>query len=78
MTTSTHTDESRAEGLVGQAPPSPAGPLEPDEAAKLPEPPAMAGPPLLQGVMFNTRQIDVVFRARRELGEVFRIKPDRR
>jgi cytochrome P450 family 135 len=66
-------DESSADGLIGQAPPSPAGPLEPEEAAELPEPPAIAMPRLLQVLRFNQRQIEFVFRARRELGEVFRM-----
>jgi cytochrome P450 len=66
-------DESSAEGLIGQAPPSPAGPLEAEEAAGLPEPPAIAMPRLLQVLRFNQRQIEFVFRARRELGEVFRM-----
>jgi cytochrome P450 len=63
-----------AEGLLGAAPPSPAGPIEPAEAATLPEPPAIAQPRLLQTLRFNQRQIQFVFRARRELGEVFRMR----
>jgi cytochrome P450 len=63
-----------ANGLVGEAPPSPAGPLEPGEASGLPEPPAIMQPRLLQTLRFNQRQIQFVFRARRELGEVFRMK----
>jgi cytochrome P450 len=66
-------DESPTDGLIGQAPPSPAGPLEAEEAAALPEPPAIAMPRLLQVLRFNQRQIQFVFRARRELGEVFRM-----
>jgi cytochrome P450 len=66
-------DESPADGLIGQAPPSPAGPLEAEEAAGLLEPPAIAMPRLLQVLRFNQRQIQFVFRARRELGEVFRM-----
>jgi cytochrome P450 len=62
------------DGLVGEAPPSPAGPAEPDEAARLPEPPYIQGPRLLQVLRFNQRQIQFVFRARRELGEVFRMR----
>jgi len=62
-----------ATGLVGEAPPSPAGPIESVEAAGLPEPPAIQLPPLLQTLRFNQRQIQFVFRARRELGEVFRM-----
>jgi len=60
-----------APGLVGEAPPSPAGPIEPGEAAALAPPPVVALHPLLQTLRFNQRQIQFVFRARRELGEVF-------
>ena len=63
-----------ANGLVGEAPPSPAGPLEPGEASNLPEPPEIMQPRLLQTLRFNQRQIQFVFRARRELGEVFRLR----
>jgi cytochrome P450 len=63
-----------ANGLVGEAPPSPAGPLDPAEASNLPEPPAIMQPRLLQTLRFNQRQIQFVFRARRELGEVFRMR----
>jgi len=63
-----------ANGLLGEAPPSSAGPLDPSEAAKLAEPPAIDQPRLLQTLRFNQRQIQFVFRARRELGEVFRMR----
>jgi cytochrome P450 len=63
-----------ANGLVGEAPPSPAGPIEPEEAASLPSPPTVPLPRLLQVLRFNQRQIQFVFRARRELGEVFRMR----
>jgi len=66
--------DASAAGLIGEAPPSPAGPIEPAEAATLPEPPAIMQPPLLQTLHFNQRQIQFVFRARRELGEVFRMR----
>ncbi|MET0306303.1 MAG: cytochrome P450 [Solirubrobacterales bacterium] len=62
-----------AEGLLGEVPPSPAGPLDPNMATGLPEPPAIGQPRLLQTLRFNQRQIQFVFRARRELGEVFRM-----
>ena len=62
------------DGLVGEAPPSPAGPLEAGEAAGLPEPPAIPLPRAVQVLRFNQRQIQFVFRARRELGEVFRMR----
>jgi cytochrome P450 family 135 len=63
-----------ADGLVGEAPPSPAGPLGPEEANVLPEPPIIGQPGLLQTLRFNQRQIQFVFRARRQLGEVFRMQ----
>ncbi len=65
--------EPIAADLVGEAPPSPAGPIEPGEAAALQEPPTIQQPPLLQTLRFNQRQIEFVFRARRELGEVFQM-----
>ena len=45
----------------------------PIEAPALPQPPVVPVPPLLQMLRFNQRQIEFVFRARRELGEVFRM-----
>ena len=63
-----------SDGLVGEAAPSPAGPLEAGEEAGLREPPAIPLPRLLQTLRFNRRQIELVFRARRELGEVFRMQ----
>src|SRR5919204_5724058 len=67
--------EERVPGaLVGEAQPSPAGPLEPEEAASLPSPPLIPLPRLIQVLRFNQRQIEFVFRARRELGGVFRMR----
>jgi cytochrome P450 len=76
--------ESRREGteeqqgplfpeLVGAAPPSPAGPIEAAELAALAEAPNIQLPKLAQTVRFSMRQIEFVFKARRELGEVFRM-----
>jgi cytochrome P450 len=62
------------ETLVGEAPESPAGPIQAAEAQSLPEPPSIEQPPLLQTLRFNQRQIQFVFRARRQLGEVFRMR----
>jgi cytochrome P450 len=61
--------------LLGQSAHSPAGPLDADDpvAAGLPTPPLIALPRALQVLRFNQRQIEFVFRARRELGEVFRM-----
>jgi cytochrome P450 len=67
-------DRPPTNGLVGAAPSSPAGPLEPSEAAGLPEPPEIPLPSVLQTLRFTQRQIEFVFRARRELGEVFRMR----
>src|SRR5438874_1802392 len=64
----------QTDGLVGEAPPSPAGPLEPQEAAGFPTPPSIPLPRLVQVLQFNQRQIEFVFRARRKLGEVFRMR----
>jgi cytochrome P450 len=53
---------------------SSAGPLEANETNGLPEPPIIAQPGLLQTLRFSQRQIQFVFRARRQLGEVFRMQ----
>lgn len=60
--------------LTGAAPPSPAGPVSEAELAGLGTPPSVDMPTLLQVVRFNQRQIEFVFRARREHGEVFRMR----
>jgi cytochrome P450 len=60
-------------GLIGEAPPSPAGPIDAAEAASLPTPPMIDLPRALQTLRFNQRQIDFVFGARRRHGEVFRM-----
>src|SRR3954467_13410243 len=67
-------DLAHRERLIGEAPPSPAGPIEPGELAALRPPPAIPLPRGVQVVRFNQRQIQFVFRARRELGEVFRMR----
>ena len=51
-----------------------AGPLPNGE--RLPLPPQTSLPKPLQTLRLSLRQIEFVFRAQRELGEVFRIKPD--
>jgi cytochrome P450 family 135 len=56
--------------LIGEAPPSPAGPA-PDDGAPDRLPPTLPLPRALQTLRFSIRQIEYVFRARRELGEVF-------
>jgi cytochrome P450 len=56
---------------IGEAPPSPAGPADPDE--QLRPAPAVTLPRALQTLRFTQRQIQFVSRARRELGEVFEL-----
>jgi cytochrome P450 len=56
--------------LIGEAPPSPAGPA-PDDGAPVSMPPSLPLSRPLQTLRFSVRQIEFVFRARRELGEVF-------
>jgi cytochrome P450 len=73
MTTATESDTWVGSELVGEAPPSAAGPIEPAEQAALKTPPAIPLPRLVQSLRFNQRQIEFVFRARRELGEVFQM-----
>jgi cytochrome P450 len=58
--------------LLGEAPPSPAGPVEEAELAGLRTPPMVGLPPALQVLRFNQRQIEFVFGARRRLGDVWR------
>jgi cytochrome P450 len=60
------------EALVGAAVPSPAGPIE-GEPEGLGVPPKVELPRLLNLLRFNQRQIEYVFRARRTLGDVFRM-----
>jgi cytochrome P450 family 135 len=67
-------EETVPPGLVGEAPPSPAGPIEAEEAAALPRPPVVPLPRLAQMLRFNQRQIEYVFGARRRLGDVFRMR----
>lgn len=60
--------------LVGSAPPSPAGPIEPGDAPELRPPPEVPLPRFRQVLAFSAREIEFVFRWRRELGEVFRFR----
>jgi cytochrome P450 len=51
---------------------SPAGPADPDEPLRAP--PSIELPRALQTLRFTQRQIQFVFRARRELGDVFKVR----
>src|SRR4051812_22250241 len=61
--------------MTTKAPPSRgAGPISTEDVAALSLPPTIAQPPLLQLLRFRQRQIEFVFRARRELGDVFALR----
>jgi len=62
------------DGLIGEAPPSPAGPLAADDDRDLRLPPVVPLPRMLQTLRFSVRQIEFVFRWRRELGQTFRFR----
>ena len=66
--------EPRANGRPPEfdVPASPAGPAQPGE--QLHVPPAVPLPGALQMLRFSKRQIEFVFRARRELGDVFMMR----
>ncbi len=70
-TSVTETAGADAETPAGAAP-SPAGPASGD-ALLLPAPPPVRLPRALQTLRVNVRQIEFVFRARRELGDTFSI-----
>jgi cytochrome P450 len=59
--------------LIGQAPPSPAGPAR-DGVGHLRTVPEVPLSPTAQTLRFSVRQIEFVFGARRRLGEVFRMR----
>jgi cytochrome P450 len=67
-------DEQPLNDLVGEAAPSPAGPIDATEAASLLKPPRIPQPPLVQMLRFNQRQIEFVFAAKRRYGETFRMR----
>jgi cytochrome P450 family 135 len=68
------TIDPRTEYLLGEATPSPAGPLTSEEASALPGPPVVQLPRFAQMLRFNQRQIEYVFGARRRLGDVFQMR----
>jgi cytochrome P450 len=57
---------------IGNAPPSPAGPIDDSRLAELRPPPEVPLARSRQILAFSAREIEFVFRWRRELGEVFR------
>ena len=54
--------------LLGSAPPSPAGPIDAAELARLPRPPAVPWPRIVQVLWFGQRQSGYVFRNRERFG----------
>jgi len=66
------TQEAPEIPLIGEAPPSPAGPLEAHEPLALP--PARELPRLLQTLRFGMRPMSFNLSARRELGDVWQVQ----
>lgn len=62
------------DALIGEAPPSPAGPLAAGDVRPDNLPPAIPLPRALQTLRFSVRQIEFVFGWRRKLGETFRFR----
>jgi cytochrome P450 len=60
--------------LIGSVEPSPAGPVSEEEAAGLRPPPEVPLPRYRQVLAISAREIEFVFRWRRRLGEVYRIR----
>jgi cytochrome P450 len=73
MSATIEQDTTPAPRLIGEAPPSPAGPV-PDDGAPLNLPPAIGMPRQLQALRFSLRQVPLLFKTRRELGETFAIR----
>jgi cytochrome P450 family 135 len=73
MSATIEQDISSAPRLIGEAPPSPSGPA-PEDGAPLKLPPAIDMPRQLQALRFSIRQVPLLFKARRELGETFAIR----
>jgi cytochrome P450 len=59
--------------LIGEAPPSPSGPA-PDDGTQPIMPPAVGLPRGLTALRFSVRQVPLLFKARRELGETFALR----
>ncbi|MBS1870447.1 MAG: cytochrome P450 [Actinobacteria bacterium] len=77
MSATIEQDTTPAPRLIGEAPPSPSGPA-PEDGAPLNLPPALDGSRALTAVRVSVRQIPLLFRARRELGDTFALRvPER-
>jgi cytochrome P450 len=73
MSATIEQDTTLAPRLIGEASPSPSGPA-PDDGAPLNLPPAIDMPRQLQALRFSVRQVPLLFKTRRELGETFAIR----
>jgi cytochrome P450 len=73
MTATISTDAPTRPRLIGEAPPSPSGPA-PDDGAPLNLPPAIEMHRHLQALRFSIRQVPLLFKTRRELGETFAVR----
>lgn len=71
MTAVSSAPASTAPALIGSAPPSPAGPVDEGQLSELRSAPQVPLPRFRQVLAFSAREIEFVFRWRRELGEVF-------
>jgi len=73
MTATISPDAPTRPRLIGEAPPSPSGPA-PDDGAPLNLPPALQLARGLTALRFSVRQVPLLFKTRRELGETFAVR----
>ncbi|HWF53369.1 MAG TPA: cytochrome P450 [Solirubrobacteraceae bacterium] len=73
MSAVTHVEREAPPKLIGQAAASPAGPA-PEETATLRPPPEVPLPRYRQVLAMSQREIEFVFRWRRQLGDVYRVR----
>jgi cytochrome P450 len=73
MSATIEQDTTSAPRLIGEAPPAPSGPA-PDDGGPLNLPPAIELSRQLQALRFSIRQVPLLFKTRRELGETFAIR----
>ena len=74
MTAAPSAPATTAAPAIGSAPSSPAGPVDERELAELRPAPEVPLPRFRQVLAFSAREIEFVFRWRRQLGEVFRFR----
>ncbi len=74
LETPTATEPTSQDALVGRAPASEAGPIEPTELDALPRPPAIGWPRFVQILWFGQHQWRFVFHHRQKFGDVWHAK----